>query len=225
MRKSKIVLSFSLTAILALGGATGFLGVKAQTYYTKTKIAQEKLAEQTKKTESLKAEIENQKKDKSELTKANNDLSQRLNQSQSQLNQSKSQLNQANQQVSSLKKENESLKKQISPSRPSRPTSGGGHSVTKTMYMNASAYTASCGGCSGKTATGLDLRANPNLKVIAVDPNIIPIGTKVHVDGYGDAIAADTGGAIHGNKIDIFIPTESEAIQWGRKTVAVQILK
>lgn len=213
MRKSKLVLSVSLAAILAVGGGMGYLGVNAQTYYTKTKIAQEKLAEQTKKTEHLKAEIESQKKEAKELTKAKDDLTK-------QLNQSNTQLNQANQQVSSLKHENDALKKQISSS-----SNGEGHSSTKTIYMNASAYTASCDGCSGTTVTGLNLRANPNLKVIAVDPNIIPIGTKVHVDGYGDAVAADTGGAIHGYKIDIFIPTESEAIQWGRKTVAVQILQ
>lgn len=213
MRKSKLALSVSLTAILALGGGMGYLGVNAQTSYNQTKIAQEKLIEQTKKTENLKAEIESQKKEAKELTKAKDDLT-------NQLNQKNDQLNQANQQVSSLKQENDALKKQISSS-----STEGGHSITRTIYMNASAYTASCDGCSGTTVTGLDLKANPNLKVIAVDPNIIPIGTKVHVDGYGDAVAADTGGAIHGNKIDIFIPTESGAIQWGRRTVAVQILQ
>jgi N-acetylmuramoyl-L-alanine amidase len=94
----------------------------------------------------------------------------------------------------------------------------------KTLTMTATAYTAYCEGCSGITANGTDLRANPSLKVIAVDPSIIPLGTKVWVEGYGEAIAADTGGAIKGNIIDLFIPSESDAINWGRKTVQVKIL-
>ena len=94
----------------------------------------------------------------------------------------------------------------------------------KTLTMTATAYTASCEGCSGVTANGTDLRANPNAKVIAVDPSIIPLGTKVWVEGYGEAIAADTGGAIKGNKIDLFMASQSDAVNWGRKTVQVKIL-
>ena len=48
--------------------------------------------------------------------------------------------------------------------------------------------------------TGINLRANPNLKVIAVDPSVIPLGSKVWVEGYGYAVAGDTGGAIKGNE-------------------------
>lgn len=97
--------------------------------------------------------------------------------------------------------------------------------VGKTLTMDATAYTAYCDGCSGITANGTDLRANPNIKVIAVDPSIIPLGTKVWVDGYGEAIAADTGGAIKGNKIDLFMPSKDDALKWGRKTVTVKIMK
>ncbi|MBY0124473.1 G5 and 3D domain-containing protein [Bacillus sp. S/N-304-OC-R1] len=92
------------------------------------------------------------------------------------------------------------------------------------IYVSSTAYTAHCGGCSGKTATGINLRANPDVKVIAVDPNIIPLGTKVYVEGYGYAIAADTGSAIKGNKIDVFFATKAEAYRWGRKTVKIRIL-
>lgn len=94
-----------------------------------------------------------------------------------------------------------------------------------TLTMTATAYTAYCEGCSGITKNGTDLRANPDLKVIAVDPSIIPLGTRVWVEGYGEAIAADIGGAIKGNIIDVFIPSHEEAIQWGRKTVTVRILE
>ncbi|KOP71422.1 peptidoglycan-binding protein [Lysinibacillus sp. FJAT-14745] len=94
----------------------------------------------------------------------------------------------------------------------------------KTLTMRATAYTAYCEGCSGITANGTDIRSNPNLKVIAVDPRVIPLGSRVWVEGYGEAIAADTGGAIKGNKIDVFIPTEGQARQWGVKHVTVKIL-
>jgi 3D (Asp-Asp-Asp) domain-containing protein len=103
----------------------------------------------------------------------------------------------------------------------SRATSS---SSSKTITVSATAYTAFCNGCSGITATGINLRANPGLKVIAVDPRVIPLGSKVHVEGYGYAIAGDTGGAIKGNKIDLFMPSRSNALNFGRKTVSVKIL-
>ncbi|AWE06106.1 peptidoglycan-binding protein [Lysinibacillus sp. 2017] len=96
--------------------------------------------------------------------------------------------------------------------------------VARTMTVEATAYTANCNGCSGVTANGTNLRANPNSKVIAVDPSVIPLGTKVWVDGYGEAIAADTGGAIKGNRIDVFISDEAGANNWGRRTVTIKIL-
>ena len=92
------------------------------------------------------------------------------------------------------------------------------------LYVSSTAYTASCNGCSGVTTTGLNLKSNPNAKVIAVDPNIIPLGSKVYVDGYGYALAADKGGAIKGNKIDVFFPSTSEAYRWGVKKVKVRII-
>ncbi|EIJ78138.1 YocH [Bacillus methanolicus PB1] len=97
--------------------------------------------------------------------------------------------------------------------------------VAKELTVTATAYTASCAGCSGVTSTGIDLKANPNAKVISVDPSVIPLGSKVYVEGYGYATAADTGGAIKGNVIDVFIPSKEKAVQWGRKQVKVTILK
>ncbi|HLR68588.1 3D domain-containing protein [Virgibacillus alimentarius] len=95
----------------------------------------------------------------------------------------------------------------------------------KTINVSATAYTASCDGCSGVTATGVDLNANPSAKVIAVDPNVIPLGSKVHVEGYGYATAADKGSAIKGNKIDVFIPSKDKANVWGVKNVNVTIVE
>ncbi|PKR78400.1 cell wall-binding protein [Halalkalibacillus sediminis] len=94
----------------------------------------------------------------------------------------------------------------------------------ETFTVSATAYTADCAGCSGITANGTNLNENPNAKVIAVDPNVIPLGTKVYVEGYGEAIAADTGGAIKGNKIDLHVPTKAEAFDWGVRNVEITIL-
>src|SRR5699024_7363548 len=79
------------------------------------------------------------------------------------------------------------------------------HSI-KEITMSATGYTAKCTGCSGITATGIDLNKNPNAKVVAVDPSVIPLGSRVWVSGYGEAIAGDTGGAIKGNRIDLHFP-------------------
>lgn len=114
--------------------------------------------------------------------------------------------------------------KSAAPVQASAPAPAVSQQAGKTMTVSATAYTAYCAGCSGTTATGQNLRANPNQKVIAVDPRVIPLGSKVWVEGYGTAIAGDTGGAIKGNKIDVFIPSQSAALQWGRKNVTIKVL-
>ncbi len=110
------------------------------------------------------------------------------------------------------------------PSKPAGESQTTQSNVKKDFIMQSTAYTASCKGCSGITKTGINLKKNPYAKVIAVDPKVIPLGTKVYVEGYGEAIAGDIGGAIKGNKIDVFISNYGRALQWGRKTVKVQIL-
>lgn len=94
----------------------------------------------------------------------------------------------------------------------------------KEITVAATAYTANCKGCSGITKTGVNLNANPDQKVIAVDPAVIPLGSKVHVEGYGYATAEDIGGGINGHEIDVFIPKQSDALEWGRKQVKVTII-
>lgn len=94
----------------------------------------------------------------------------------------------------------------------------------KEIYVSSTAYTASCKGCSGVTSTGVDLKSNPGAKIIAVDPNVIPMGSKVYVDGYGYAVAADKGGAIKGNRIDVFFSSKNDAYRWGVKRVKIRVL-
>jgi len=115
----------------------------------------------------------------------------------------------------------EAAKSQASaPAKAEAPTAA----AVKEMTVTATAYTAFCEGCSGVTSTGIDLRANPNQKVIAVDPKVIPLGSRVWVEGYGEAIAGDIGSAIKGNIIDVFIPEKEDALNWGRKTVKIKVL-
>ena len=95
----------------------------------------------------------------------------------------------------------------------------------KEFYVSATAYTADCNGCTGVTATGINLKSNPDLKVIAVDPSVIPLGSKVWVEGYGYAVAGDTGGAIKGEKIDLHFPTKSAAYKFGNRQVKIKVIK
>ncbi|MGE6556506.1 3D domain-containing protein [Exiguobacterium sp. 17-1] len=107
-------------------------------------------------------------------------------------------------------------------------------SKAKTLMVEATAYTndpASNGSqlYDGRalTATGYDVTDTityQGLPIIAVDPKVIPLGTKVYVEGVGLAIALDTGGAIKGNKIDVLVEGESTAKQFGRKTIQVWVI-
>ncbi|EOP59215.1 enterotoxin/cell-wall binding protein [Bacillus cereus VDM053] len=103
-------------------------------------------------------------------------------------------------------------------------------SSSRELRVQATAYTADPlengykAGDQVKSAMGHNLTANPNMKLIAVDPSVIPLGSKVWVEGYGVAIAGDTGGAIKGNKIDVLMPDKGTSSNWGRKTVTVKIL-
>ena len=131
---------------------------------------------------------------------------------------------------SDLIKPNQKLKLKAVKAAAKKPTkkatpSRSNDNVVKEFMVSSSAFTANCRGCSGITATGINLKKNPNLKVIAVDPKVIKLGTKVYVEGYGYAIAGDTGSAIKGKKIDLFIPNYTSALKWGRKTVKIKILQ
>lgn len=61
--------------------------------------------------------------------------------------------------------------------------------------------------------------------IAAVDPKVIPMGSKLYIEGYGEAIAADQGGAIKGNRIDLCFATHQQALNWGIKTVKVTVMK
>jgi len=85
----------------------------------------------------------------------------------------------------------------------------------KIVTFEATAYTWT----GYRTTTG----TWPSRGTVAVDPRVIPLGTELHIEGYGAAVAADTGGAIQGQKIDLYMDSEHECLQWGRRKVEVQI--
>jgi uncharacterized protein YabE (DUF348 family) len=89
----------------------------------------------------------------------------------------------------------------------------------------ATAY-CPCTKCCGPNAKGLTRTGIPAERgVIAVDPRVIPLGSRVYVDGYGFAVAGDTGGAIKGNRVDLCFSTHEEALRWGRKQVKVYVIE
>lgn len=97
--------------------------------------------------------------------------------------------------------------------------SRGGETIRfrEAMDVTATAYTYT----GYNTASGV----RPHYGVVAVDPGVIPLGTRLYVEGYGYATALDTGGAIRGNRIDVFLESEGDANRWGVRTVRVYILE
>ncbi len=92
--------------------------------------------------------------------------------------------------------------------------------VVATVNVVATAYWADPSWSNGRTATGVPARYG----VVAVDPSVIPLGTRLYIPGYGYGVAADTGGAIVGNRIDLCFDTGQQAIDYGRQPVTVYIL-
>ena len=87
----------------------------------------------------------------------------------------------------------------------------------KALTMTATAYTHT----GNRTATG----TWPSVGTVAVDPKVIPLHSRLYVDGYGYATAKDVGSSIKGNKIDLFFETKAEALKWGRRQVQVYLLE
>jgi 3D (Asp-Asp-Asp) domain-containing protein len=86
--------------------------------------------------------------------------------------------------------------------------------VPGTITVTATGYSL-----SGHTSTGLPV----GFGVVAVDPSVIPLGTRLTIPGYGEGVAADTGGAVSGYSIDLWFPTLADALAWGRRTVTITL--
>jgi 3D (Asp-Asp-Asp) domain-containing protein len=84
----------------------------------------------------------------------------------------------------------------------------------RTLTVTSTGYSM-----AGRTATGLPVGPG----IVAVDPAVIPLGTRLSIPGYGEGVAADTGGAVQGPTIDLWFPTLAEALAWGRRTVTITL--
>jgi 3D (Asp-Asp-Asp) domain-containing protein len=104
----------------------------------------------------------------------------------------------------------EAAAQRVSSAAPPTSVAPGG----STMAVVATGYSG-----GGNTATG----APTGYGVIAVDPSVIPLGTGLTIPGYGSGVAVDTGGAIQGAAIDLWFPTEAQALAWGRRTVTISL--
>ena len=87
--------------------------------------------------------------------------------------------------------------------------------------MEATAYLPTDGDGNGITASGMLAERG----VVAVDTDVIPLGTRLYIPGYGMAIAGDTGGAIYGERIDLCMESYGEAMEFGRRWVKVYVLE
>lgn len=93
--------------------------------------------------------------------------------------------------------------------------------IKKKLKVHISAYSAEDPGCSKYASTGQLLRKG----IVAVDPTVIPLGTKMYIPGYGYGVAADVGSAIKGDTIDVAFDSREEALRFGRRDLVIQILE
>ena len=91
----------------------------------------------------------------------------------------------------------------------------------RALYVTATAYSAQDPGNSAYTASGTHVRHG----VIAVDPSVIPLGSRVFIPGYGEAVAEDIGWGIQGYMIDVAFDTHEEALMFGRQNIEIYLLE
>jgi 3D (Asp-Asp-Asp) domain-containing protein len=102
----------------------------------------------------------------------------------------------------------------LSPPEAAAVVSAGGAWSARTLTVSATGYSI-----RGRTSTG----APTGPGVVAVDPGVIPLGTRMAIPGYGEGVAADTGGGVRGASIDLWFPTLAQARAWGRRTVTITL--
>ena len=115
----------------------------------------------------------------------------------------------------------ESLSAQLTGSQPAATVATLGEGADTAPFAGGRTLTVSVTGysLSGRTATGLPV----GWGVVAVDPRVIPLGTHLWIPGYGEAIAADVGSAIIGQRLDLWFPSVAQADFWGRRTVTITL--
>ena len=172
--------------------------------------------------ERLEASLAELGRKKSEVDGAKKDLSERKSRLEDARTERNLVLARAGEQREAVERrtgEIESKMRELNPPRPSDPVTG--TPTGRYLTMMATAYSPLEPGLSESTASGMRAQRG----VVAVDPRVIPLGTRVHVEGYGNAIAGDTGSAIKGMRIDLCFDTLEEVEAYGWRVVRVEILE
>lgn len=221
--KFKILFSVVCLMVIIGGGVYSTIGQYQDTIQQKEesiKKLNSRVSKLTSEKESIKEKLsevernyEGVKKDKDSLDKSLNSLKEDIEK----IDQEKKELQQK------LKREEE--KNKIKKTTTSRSKGIAKNTGGSYRDFQATAY-CGCRRCNGKwtgspTASGTKMVAG---RTIAVDPRIIPLGSKVQVEGMGTYIAEDTGSAIKGNIIDIFFNNHSEALKFGRRKIKLKVL-
>ncbi|WP_422661598.1 3D domain-containing protein (plasmid) [Paenibacillus sp. EC2-1] len=157
-----------------------------------------------------------------DLTQSNSQLLKKVDELKSKETANKQEIEKWKKEVEAKKKEVKTLKQQkvVNSDNDGPSIKLASSSSSKTYKMEATAYTARCAGCSGITKLGIDIR-NSTPKLIAVDPNLIKLGSKVELivggRSWGTYLAGDIGGDIKGHRIDVLMSTKKKAKQFGRR--------
>lgn len=233
-RKPKVaaLIGLLLTAVLII-----FIGVRITQEFNKydqailekekvISVMEKKVSTQNNTIAGLENEVAKATEEKTILDNSLNNKETELQQSKERIDSLQNELSKAQADLDNARKEVKNLQaKKDEPAGDIPPSDGG-----RTLTVKATAYTAhpsENGGTYGGrvlTKTGYDLSANPSAKVIAVDPSVIPLGSKVWVEGYGEAMALDTGGAIKGNRVDLLMPSFQASESWGVRNVQLKVL-
>jgi 3D (Asp-Asp-Asp) domain-containing protein len=211
----------------------GFLAVQLYFHIDKLTEVKKQLETNTTELKTKKLELKIEKDKSYEMGEINKKIAEEKGQMTQNINDLTNEQNKLQEENKKLQEENRQLLSEKQKQQAEQPQKESPRSMSEgkqTLTVKATAYTPfpeeNGGTYNGQvlTATGFNLSQNPNARIIAVDPSVIPLGSKVYVEGYGEALAIDTGGAIKGNRIDVLVPTDSQADNWGVRTVQVTIL-
>lgn len=168
--------------------------------------------------------VKEQQKEIKKLEKTNKKLNNNIDEKKKELDKQNKELDEKNKEIENLK--HLSKKKENNP-QSNTVSDDKNLQVKDTVKMNVTAYTSSCKGCIGITYKGTNVKNTiyhpSGYKIAAVDPNFIPLGTLLQVNGE-TYIADDTGGAIKGNRLDLLMETKEQALSFGRQSLNVKIL-
>lgn len=230
--------------VISSTGFNGYLFVELNNKKAEVKSVQQDLNDTKKDVKNLSNELdkiselnESLEADKEEQVKKIDELNKSVEQKNAENKEKDSIIEQKDSEISNLQamKQQKKQKKQeelVVSEKPSKEPVAVKTSVEvvgeRSLTVEATKYSALDGAQSGITATGIDVRSTSTYEgmiIVAVDPNVIPLWSIIDIEGYGRAIALDTGGAIKGNKIDILTSDVQDAMNFGRQSINITIVR